>query len=58
VTHPDYIKVMGYKLASLEVVFTPISADIGIPDLRLLTGSLFLIVFLLVAWISALHRVT
>jgi hypothetical protein len=31
---------MGYKLASLEVVFTPIYADVEMSDLRLLAGSL------------------
>lgn len=32
VTNPDYLKVMPYKLASLEVMLTPVSGELVIPD--------------------------
>ena len=53
VTNPDYLKVMPYKLASLEVVLTPVSGEVVIPDLRWVAGGGVLAIFLLVGWVRA-----
>lgn len=42
VANPEYLNVMPYKLASLEVVLTPVSGEIVIPDLRWVAGGAFL----------------
>jgi hypothetical protein len=56
VTNPEYLKVMPYKLSALEVVLTPISGELVIPDLRWLVGASCLASLLLVGWIRAAHR--
>ncbi len=53
VTNPDYLKLMPYKVAALEVVLTPVSGKLVIPDLRWVAGGLFLAIFLLVGWVRA-----
>jgi uncharacterized protein (DUF1330 family) len=50
---PDYIKVMPYKLSSLEVVLTPVSGELVIPDLRWIVGGGCLAFFLVVGWVRA-----
>ena len=54
--NPEYLKAMPNKLASLEVVLTPVSGDLVIPDLRWVAGGIFLATFLLVGWIRAARR--
>jgi hypothetical protein len=54
VTNPAYLDVMPYKLASLEVMLTPVSGEIVLPDMRWITGGAFLSIFLAVGWILAL----
>lgn len=56
VSNPEYLKVMPYKLASLEVVLTPVSGELVVPDLRWVAGGGLLAVFLLVGWIRAARR--
>ena len=56
VTNPGYLKVMPCKLASIEVVLTPVSGELVIPDLRWVAGGGFLAIFLLVGWVRAARR--
>lgn len=58
VSSPDYLKVMPYKLASLQVVLTPVSGELVIPDLRWMAGGGGLAIFLLIGWIRAVRRST
>jgi hypothetical protein len=53
VTNPEYLKVMPYKLSSLEVVLTPISAQIVVPDARWIVGGACLVGLTLVGWLRA-----
>ena len=53
ITNPVFLKVMPYKMASLQVVLTPASGELVIPDLRWVVGGGFLALFLLVGWIRA-----
>jgi hypothetical protein len=42
-----------YKFIALEIDLVPVSGKMVIPDLRLVAGLGFVIIFLLVGWISA-----
>ncbi len=55
-TNPEYLKVMPYKLSSLEVVLTPVSGELVIPDARWIAGAVGLVNLLLVSWIRAARR--
>jgi hypothetical protein len=52
----DYLKVMPYKLSSLEVVLTPVSGELVIPDLRWIVGGGCLAIFFVAGWIRAVRR--
>jgi hypothetical protein len=56
VTSPAYLEVVPYKLSSLEVVLTPVSGELVIPDPRWLAGAVGLANLLLVGWIRAGRR--
>jgi hypothetical protein len=56
VTDPEYLEVEPYKRASLKYVLTPVSRDMGIPDIRWIAGGIGLITFLLVGWIRSIRR--
>jgi hypothetical protein len=56
ITNPEYLKVMPCKLSSLEVVLTPISGELVIPDARWIAGAIGLVNLLLVSWIRAARR--
>lgn len=51
---PAYAPNAPYKFMSLELDLLPIEAKLVVPDLRLLLGGLFIILFLAVNWILAL----
>ncbi len=53
VTDPRYLEVMPYKLSSLEVVLTPVSGQLVIPDARWIAGTAGLANLLLAGWIRA-----
>jgi hypothetical protein len=53
VTNPEYLKVMPYKLASLEVVLTPLSGQLVLPDSRWIAVATGLAGLLLAGWIRA-----
>jgi len=56
VTDPRYLEVMPYKLSSLEVVLTPLSGQLVIPDARWLAGAAGLANLLLAGWIRTARR--
>ena len=50
---PVYARMEPYKFIALEIDLVPVSGKIALPDLRLVFGVGFLIIFLLVGWITA-----
>lgn len=56
IADPDYLKVMPYKIASLMVVLTPVSAEFVLPDLRLVFAALWLAALLGLGWWRAERR--
>ena len=50
---PSYAPIEPYKFIALEIDLVPVSGKMVIPDLRLVAGLGFVIIFLLVGWISA-----
>jgi hypothetical protein len=56
VSSPEFLQVMPYKLASLQLVLTPFYGEMVIPDLRLVVGGGGLAIFLLIGWIRAARR--
>ena len=53
ISDPRYLKVMPYKFAAVEVALVPTSAEVLIPDLRFVLGSILLTLFLLVGWVRS-----
>jgi hypothetical protein len=45
---PSYAPIAPYKLIALEIDLVPVWGKIVIPDLRLVVGVVFVIIFLLV----------
>jgi len=56
VTDPRYLEIMPYKLSSLEVVLTPVSGQLVIPDARWIAGAAGLANLLLAGWIRTALR--
>jgi hypothetical protein len=56
VTNSEYLRVMPYKLASLNVILTPLKGELVIPDLRWIAGGVCCAIFLLVGWVRAVLR--
>ena len=52
---PAYGPMEPYKFMALEIDLVPVSGDMVVPDLRLLVGGVFLILFLAVNWYLAAH---
>ena len=50
---PSYAAMEPYKFIALEIDLVPVSGRMVIPDLRLVVGVGFVIIFLLVGWITA-----
>ena len=50
---PSYAPVEPYKFIASEIDLVAVSSKIAIPDLRFVIGVGFVIIFLLVGWISA-----
>ena len=53
---PEYIKVLPYKLAALQVVLVPMHDELVVPDVRWVVGALLLAVLALVAIVRAKRR--
>jgi hypothetical protein len=56
ISDPEYLQVMPYKFAALQVALTPMTAQTITPDLHLLTGLIGLIVLLGFGWLRAARR--
>lgn len=56
VSDSDFLKIMPEKLASVEVMLTPVYGELVIPDLRWTIGGGLICLFLLVGWIRAARR--
>jgi len=54
---PAYAPRAPYKFMALEIDLVPVSGQMVIPDLRWAAGIVFVIVFLLVGWVSAVRSV-
>jgi hypothetical protein len=52
-SEPSYAAMEPYKFLALEIDLVPVSSKMAIPDPRLVVGVGFVIIFLLVGWISA-----
>lgn len=53
VTEPAYGPIEPYKLMALEVVLVPLSGEVILPDIRLVTVATALVIFLAAGWIRA-----
>jgi len=53
ISHPSYAPLAPYKFIAVELDLVPVSSGTIVPDLRLLVGGGFAIVFLLVGWLHA-----
>ncbi|MGH1371738.1 MAG: hypothetical protein ACRBBW_06885 [Cellvibrionaceae bacterium] len=53
---PEYGKVSPYKLMGAHTNLIPMTPQWVIPDLRLMTGMILIIVFLLIGWIRSVRR--
>lgn len=56
VTDPSYGPIEPYKLMGLEVVLSPTSPELILPDLWLATGAALMMLFLGLGWWRALDR--
>jgi hypothetical protein len=56
VSSPDYLKMMPYKLAALQVALVPVSGTLVVPDLRWVVGGSCVAVILLAGWVRAVRR--
>ena len=52
-TDPRYAPVVAYKFMALEIDLVPVSGDMVIPDLRWVVGIAFVIIFLMIGYVSA-----
>jgi hypothetical protein len=52
-THPGYPEIEPYKLMAVQLVLTPTTAEVVIPNIPLLVGGVLLVVFLAVGWARA-----
>jgi len=53
---PAYGPMEPYKFIAVELDLAPVSGDMIIPDLRLIVGGSFLVLFLAVGWFRAARR--
>lgn len=56
VTDPNYAPIAHYKLAAVDLDLVPMSAELTIPDLRMVAAALALAVFLAAGWWRAARR--
>lgn len=53
VSNPEYLKVMPYKFAALDVTLVPTDGATVTPDVRLLAGAAMLLILLGFGWLRA-----
>lgn len=56
VSNPEYLEVMPYKFAALNLALIPTDGATITPDLRLLAGAIALMIFLAFGWIRSARR--
>ena len=56
-TDPQYMKIGHLKFIGMEFVLVPTSAELAIPDLRLVVGGALLVIFLGFGWLRSAMRV-
>jgi hypothetical protein len=52
-THPVYPEIEPYKMMALQVVLTPTRAELVVPSVPMLAGSILLVLFLAIGWARA-----
>ena len=55
-TDPAYMKIGYYKFMGMEFILVPTTAELAIPDLRLIVGGALLVVFLAFGWLRSAIR--
>jgi len=55
-TDPQYMKIGHLKFIGMEFVLVPTSAELAIPDLRLVVGGALLVIFLGFGWLRSAMR--
>jgi len=56
-TDPQYMKIGHLKFIGMEFILVPTSAELAIPDLRLVVGGVLLMIFLGLGWLRSAMRV-
>jgi hypothetical protein len=55
-TDPQYMKIGHFKFMGMEIVLVPATAELAIPDLRLVVGGVLLVLFLGCGWLRSAMR--
>ena len=56
-TDPQYMKIGHFKFMGMQIVLVPATAELAIPDLRLVVGGALLVIFLGCGWLRSAMRV-
>jgi hypothetical protein len=52
-TDPEYMKIGHFKFMGMEIVLVPATAELAVPDLRLVVGGTLLLIFLGCGWLRS-----
>jgi len=55
-TDPQYMKIGHYKFMGMEMILVPTTAEMAVPDLRLVVGGALLVIFLGLGWFRSAMR--
>ncbi len=55
-TDPEYEKIGHYKFMGMQFILVPTTAEMAVPDLRLVVGGTLLVIFLGVGWLRSALR--
>lgn len=55
-TDPEYLKVGHYKFMGMQFILVPATAEMAVPDLRLVVGGALLVAFLGLGWLRSAMR--
>lgn len=55
-TDPEYMKIGHYKFMGMQFVLVPATAEMAVPDLRVVVGGALLVIFLGVGWLRSAMR--
>ncbi|WP_342119416.1 hypothetical protein [Pseudoduganella sp. OTU4001] len=56
ISKPEYLEIMPYKFASLDVTLVPTDGESITPDVRVLAGAAALAIMLAFGWLRAIRR--